>query len=226
MFTRLLVGDTPLKSNPLFSNTIAALVALLVVAFSGQSSAVVTIDHASTTLVNPIAIGQQFTVTVRLNWDGQGALQGVFSSTTFDSTKIQYVSNTTAPSSILSFVDNTDPENVVVIPGLGRFTTLIQQPGDPASVLRTVQYGAIDPVDSRAATTGTGKLIMTLTFQAIANGNTSISTLVANGDTGALGDTFVAGTTVPVTVPEPGQALLGLMALGSVAGVVAIRRRI
>ena len=215
-----------MKSDLLYSNVLAALVALFVVSFPGQSRAVVTVDHASTTLVNPVAVGQQFTVTVRLKWDGQGSLQGVFSSTTFDSNIIEYVSNTNFVASILDFVDNTDPDNVVVIPGLGRLGGL-NQPGDPASVLRSVQYGGLSPADARAANSTTaGKLITTYTFRAKAAGTTSIATVFAPGDNGATTDTFVAGTSVAVTVPEPGEVLLGLAALGSVAGVVAVRRRI
>lgn len=211
----------------LFNSFLVALTALLV---AGSAAATVRIDHVvsagSTTLIGGDPTST-VTVQVRLNWDGQGSLNGVFSSTTFDSSVLTLVSNTTAPASILSFTDNSDPENPVVIPGLSRLTTLIQQPGDPASVLRTVQYGAIDPVDPRAATTGAGRLIMTLVFKGTAaGGTTNLSTLIANGDAGAVGDSFVAGSSVSVTVtpvPEPGTVVL--MGLGLAGLGIAGRRR-
>jgi len=204
------------------SSKLAAVAALLVLSFAGQGQALVTVNHA-TTAVSPLTIGQEFTVTVRLTWDGNSStLQGVFASTTFDSDVIEYVSNTNFPASILAFVD---PETEDVIPGLSRLGGL-QQPGDPGNILPTAQYSGTSPVDTRAATTETGRLLTTITFRAIAEGETDIETVIANGDVGATGDDFALGTVAAIQVPEPGQALLGLMSLASVAGVVAVRRRL
>ena len=197
----------------LFNSFLVALTALLA---AGSAGALVIINHV-TTGSTVLAPGQTFDVQVRLTWDGQGALQGVHSSTVFDSSLLELVGNTTAPASILSF---TDPDPAIgLIPGLSRLTTQINLPGDPADILRTVQYGALSPVDSRAATTVGGRLITTLTFKWIGSGGiTDIRTLLADGDVGAVGDTFQAGTAVTVAViPEPGTAILmglGLAGLG------------
>lgn len=206
--------------------------AMLALFGAEPARATVVVDHV---FVGPaeFTFGDTFQIDVRLSWDGQGALKGVFSSTTYDPTVIQYVSNTLAPVSILSFVDDQgtpgDPDDDTAT-ALSRFTTAINQPGDPIGVLRTVQYRAIDPVDPRAATTGAGQRIMTLTFRVIGFGQTNIATFVATGDTGAIGDVFVAGASVCIwtdglcspPVPEPTAALsIGL----GLAGLALFGRR-
>jgi len=200
----------------LFNSFLVALTALLV---AGSASATVRIDNSSTTPNGTVlALGETIAVQVRLNWNGTGALQGVFASTTWDASVFELVSNTTRPASILSFVEVDEEGNTNVIPGLNSLGGN-NQPGDPTNILRSVQYGGTAPVDARAATTGTGRLIMTITLRAIGGSpNTSVITTLANGDSGATGDDFVIGNSVSVSViPEPGTALLmglGLMGLG------------
>lgn len=204
------------------SNRVALLAGLLTFAVAGAAAAVVVVNN-TTTAVNPLAVNDTFTVAVRVVWDGQSTppgLQGIFTSTSYDTSVVEFVSATSAPASILSFVD---PDTQDVIPGLNR----LLQPTIINGALRTVQYGAGSAeafVDPRAANAPAGRLITTLTFRAIAAGTTVISGFVAPGDSIA-GDTFSAGTTVPITVPEPGSFLLGGAALGAVLSVVAIRRR-
>jgi hypothetical protein len=191
------------------------LVVMSALLAAGSAGALVTINHLTTgsTLVIP---GEVFTIQVRLSWDGQGALQGVSTSTTFNSTLIEFVSSTTARASVLNYTDNTDPNNPVVIPGLARLTTQIQRPGDPAGILRTVQYLGSAPADPRAATIG--QLVTTLTFRWIGGpGVASIGSLIADGDDGVVGDSYGYGSFATVIfLPEPGTALLvglGLAAL-------------
>jgi PEP-CTERM motif len=200
-----------------FDSFLVGLTALLV---AGPAAATVVIDHVATSPVLLPDFGGTFSVQVRLKWDGQGALQGVRTSTTFDPSVIELVSYTTAPASILDFLDDSDPENPEIIPGLSRLTNVIWLPDDAS--LGTVQYGGFFPVDPRAATTGDGRLITTLTFRAIGPGQTDISALLANDGPGVVGDTFQAGASVRIyVVPEPGTALLLVIGL---AGLGFIRR--
>jgi len=202
----------------LFNSFLVALTALLA---AGSAAATVTVNNSTT--ATTLNVGDTFTVAVRLTYDGEAGLQGVFSSTQWDASVLQLQSHTAFPSSILAFVD---PDTADVIPGLSRLGG-DNQPGDPAGILRTVQYGGVSAVDTRAATTGSGRLISTLTFKVIGGaGQTSIASIIAAGDSGATGNQFVNGTSASVTInaiPEPGTALL--MGLGLAGLGFAGRRR-
>ena len=160
----------------------SALVVLTALLTARSAVALVTVDHVATSNVTNVLPGELVTIQVRLNWDGQGSLRGVTSSTTFNSSVLQFDSNTTAPPTLLFFLDRPNED---IIEGLSRATTSIRQPGDPDSTLRTVQYSQnpfSNPVDPRAATTGAGQYIMDLTFSGIGPGTSTIQTLIANGD--------------------------------------------
>jgi len=200
----------------------ATAIAAFLLACAESSGATVIVDHV---YAGPAAftVGSTFQIDVRLRWDGEGALRGVFASTFFDSAIFEYVSSTPFRPSILAYADLSDPENPEVIGALSRLGGL-QQPGDPANLIRSVQYGGIHPSDPRAATTGSGILITRLTLRVIGAGNaTWIGAVLALGDTGAVGDELVVGSSVCVwsdgpcdPVPEAGTALsigLGLAGL-------------
>ena len=193
----------------LFKSLLVGMTAFLV---AGSAAATVTVNNTTAGLTS-LAPGDLIAVDVRLVWDGQGALQGVFTSTGYDTSVLEFVSATSAPASILGFFD---AETGDVIPGMNR----LLQPSIINDALRTVQYavGAADAfVDPRAANAPAGRLITTLTFRAIGAGMTDLSAIIALGDA-ISGDEFVSGTSVSVTViPEPGTALLmglGLAGLG------------
>ena len=177
---------------------------------AGPARALVIVEHV---VPDPwsIQFGVSFQVQVRLKWDGQGSLQGVFSSTLFDSSVLQFVSATSAPASILAY---TDPDPDLSVPGMNR----LLQPSIVNGALRTVQYavGAADAfVDPRAANAPTGRLITTLTFRMISPGSFYIRGGLASGD-GILGDQLIF-----VNTPEPGTSLL----LGLGLTGMAFRRR-
>lgn len=207
---------------------ILVAIAWLALMGSGSAGATVIVDHR---LVGPgggdLTPGETFQVEVRVRWDGQGSLAAIFASTLFDAQLLELVSNTPFPSSIFSIVDPSDPENPLISMGLSRFGGQnLRQPGDPPSVLRTVQYGGLIPADPRAATTGRGRLITTLTFRLIGLGG-SYQLVIAGlgaGEPGAVGDSFVVGTHISFTMdglsetPEPGTGTLvgiGLLGLGA-----------
>jgi hypothetical protein len=189
------------------------LVAMTVLLAAGSASATVSVNNSSAANGSILNLGDTFTVAVNVVWDGAGTLQGIFTSTGYDESVIEFVSATSAPGSILGYFD---PDTGDIIPGLNR----LLQPSIIGGALRTVQYGAGSAeasADPRAANAPAGRLITTLTFRAIGAGSTDIAAIIAGGDSIA-GDAFGGGTAVSVTViPEPGTALLmglGLAGLG------------
>lgn len=197
----------------LFKSILVGMTAFLV---AGSAAATVTVNHNSASNGATLNLDQTFTVTINLQWDGAvSTLQGIFSSTNYDTSVLQFVSSTTGPASILTAT--VPDENGDLAPGLNRLLT----PQIVNGALRSVQYGAGSAtsfIDPSGATAPAGRSMAILTFRAIGAGSSNIAAIIAPGDSGAVGDTFVVGSGVTVNVvPEPGTALLmglGLAGLG------------
>lgn len=203
----------------LFISTLAAISMVLI---AGSASALVSVSHSSAADGTTLLPGDTFTVDVAVSWDGAGTLSGVFSSTGFDDSVVQFVSaDWFGLGETASSVFDVFPPPVF-LPGLGRLGG-ISFAGDPASLVRTVQYGIAPPGSANALGAAANVLITTLTFEAVGGGSTTIGTVFGTADVGAAGDAFDGGADVVVNVvPEPGTALL--MGLG-LAGLAAAGRR-
>jgi len=196
---------------------LAALVA------AGSASASVRIDHVLSTGgtvldYEDLFPGNEIAVDVYATWTGEGALNGIFVSTGFESTIFQLVSaqhSPTRPFSPTLFASIEEPDSVSALVRLGG----LQQPGDPSGIARSVQYGATSPIEPAGAGTN---FVTRLTFQVLwPGGFGSIGAVLAAGDTGAMGDALVPGSRITFA-PEPSAALL--VGLG-LAGLSAVRPR-
>lgn len=207
----------------LFKSILLGLTGLLLASTAG---ATVTINHTTTAASTELAIGDEIKIEVRAAWNGAGALQGIFSSTGFDASVLELVSACQSGTSCTnafrgSLFAGMDPDSNPT--SLARFgQNLLQQPGDPAGLIRTVQYGSLTPIDPSGA--NANLLVTVLTFRAVGAGSTNVGYVLGLGDTGAQGDATAVGSSVAVTVvPEPGVAML--MGLGLAGLSLAGRRR-
>ena len=193
----------------LFTSLLVTLTAILA---AGSSSALVTINHASSANGTSLNVGDTFTVTVNVVWDGEPGLNGIFSSTGYDASVLSLESAKFGTGSLAfrgSLFAGVDPNSTPT--SLARFGGQdLRFASDPLSVIRTIQYGSLDAIDPSGAG---NQLVTTLTFRALAPGTSGIAYVQAIADTGAQGNPTAIGTNVAVTViPEPGTALL--MGLG------------
>lgn len=210
--------------------TTLLLAALTMVALATPAAAQLTIATSSTSDLNAIGIGETFTIEISLTVPSPEA-QGL-------TLRVDGINT-----SVLAF-DSATLANVgvpgVTAPGGSIFGDLVELiPGFPPIYSSGIDSILSGPVDngtnvvlfdgvSTGATIGTGPEVFTITFDALATGTVDL-------DIGAIqsfGDAYVStsGTTFPfetvsVTVPEPGAVAASLAALGSVMGVVTVRRR-
>lgn len=201
------------------------LAALAVVCFAAPAMAQLTIAVTSTDDLNNILVGSQFTVDITLSTPLNEA-QGL-------SLRIANINEST-----VDFVSATIPNfGGGATPMGGIFGTEVA-PGVIINSLNNVLAGPVDNGTDVQLFNGVtpnmvgsnGPEVFTATFDAVAEGTVMLDI----GALDAFGDAFVSsetGTTTPFTtttvtvVPEPGAIAGSLAAVGSVLGVVTIRRR-
>jgi len=157
-------------------------------------------------------LGDQITVDLRLDTEGETDLELVAVSVQVDP-------------NVLSFAGGTSPAQILFDPdtllGLGRFSQPSVVPFDPEGTVRAASFGAAQP----SGVASSDPLLATLTFDVVGVGLPTMSAFFAQGD-----DLIVNGVSVKdsvtlgslVLTPEPGAALL--LGLG-LAGLAASRRR-
>ena len=159
--------------------------------------------------------GDQITVDLRLDTEGETGLEFVAVSVLLDPTVLSFAGGA-SPGQIL-----VDPDTLV---GLAQFSQPSVQPFDPNGTVRAATFGALQP-SGVSSVASSDQLLATLTFDFVGAGRPNMSAFFAQGD-----DIIVNGVSVKdsvtlgslVITPEPGTALL--MGLG-LAGLAASRQR-
>ena len=207
------------------------LAAFATIAFATPALADLNIGITSSpTDLTTLTSGDQFTLTITLTTTTVGEAQGLtLRIADINDTAIDFVSSQ-APNSASSaggaLFGAIAP---LVIPAVGTFPSY-------QDFIANVNSDAVDNGTdvvlfngvTTSPTTGDGNESYVVTFNAIGAGTMDLQIGAIN----SFGDAYVAtsGTTTPfetvtVTVPEPGAVAASLAALGSVFGVVAVRRR-
>lgn len=182
--------------------------------FSAASASAISLFFAAPSS-NNLAIGDQFTIELRMDTEGETQLTSVFASVFADPSLFSYVSGV-SPASILF--------NFSTYASLGRVSQPFVLGSDPAGLIRSASFAALSP----SGVARNNQLLATLTFQAVAAGTASLSSLIAPGDDVTVSGLSVAGqvqtgsSALITVVPEPTTALL--MGLG-LAGLAAAGRR-
>ncbi len=208
---------------------------------ASAASAGLSFDASATTTggnLNAVQIGDTVTLNIRIISSGTPAIFGLGAAVQgYDSAVVTFQSGT----AVTGYLFETCIPSVGCFNGLDNLSapTLTQQNqsgvgnfvqiANSASLTGRTGTGAQDP--GLDAVIGGGDAQFRLVFQAVANGTT---TFQVGGDP-ALGNVAVlaggateaiTNDTVTITVPEPGSILLGLVALGTTAGLIGARRRL
>ena len=203
--------------------------ALMMVAFAIPAAAQLNIATSSTSDLNAIGIGETFTIEITLTTpvaEAQGLTLRVASIDdtviAFDSATLanQGVFGAAAGGSIFGTLSEIAPGFFAYSNGVDSILSAAVDNGTNVVLFDGVSTGTPD---------GAGPDVFTITFEGLAEGTMDLEI----GAVESFGDAFVSrinGTTFPtttvsVTVPEPGATVASLAALGSVMGVVTIRRR-
>jgi len=199
------------------------LAALATIAFATPAAAQLSIVVDSTSDLNAISIGETFTVNITLTTPAPEAQGLTLRVDGVNETVLDYVSATVpnfgGAATPNGGIFGTDLGGGVVISALA---SVLAAPVDNGTNI--LLFDGVTPTP----TTSSGPEVFTVTFDALAAGTVNLNV----GAISAFGDAYVStgGTTTPftpvtITVPEPGAIAASLAALGSVFGVVTIRRR-
>jgi len=157
-------------------------------------------------------LGDQITVDLRLDTEGETDLELVAVSVQVDPNVLSFAGGTSPPQILF------DPDTLL---GLGRLSQPSVIPFDPVGTVRAASFAAAQP----SGVTSSDQRLATLTFDVVGPGLPSMSAFFAQGD-----DIIANGVSVKdsvtlgslVITPEPGAALL--LGLG-LAGLAASRQR-
>lgn len=193
--------------------TAIGLIFLVSILFLASSASAINIFFGPPSATN-LAPGEQFTVDMFLDTEGETEITSVFVSAEVDPAVLEFVSGT-SPGQILF--------NFSTFEGVGRVTQPFVLGSDPAGLVRAASFAALTP----SGVASSDELLSTLTFEAVGAGSTPVFGLVAQGDDVTVSGVSVAGSvtfdpSATITVPEPSSVLLSLSALGT---VFLVRRR-
>lgn len=196
----------------------AAVAAVMGFCFFATFSA--TQAHAIAVFFEPASVnyfdfgfGDQITVDLRLDTEGETGLEFVAVSVLVDP-------------NVLSFASGTSPGQILLdsdtLLGLGRISQPSVNPfGDPSGTVQAGAFGAVQP----SGVASSDQLLATLTFDFVGAGRPNMSAVFATGDAMivngvTVNDSVTLGSLV--ITPEPATGLL--MGLG-LAGLAASRQR-
>jgi len=189
--------------------------AAVLVVFAATSAGAINLFFSPPSATE-LAIGDQFTIELRMDTEGDTQINAVGVSVFADPTLFAFVSGT-SPGQILFNIDTFE--------GVARVSQPFTLATDPDGLVRAASFAALSPSGVGSA----NQLLATLTFQAVGAGSGALTNLLAQGDDILSNGASVAGSvssqpSASITVvPEPGTALL--MGLGLSGLAVAGRRR-
>ena len=200
------------------------LAAIATIALATPAWAALTVNVTSASDLTAIAQGDQFTLDIEITTTTAGEARGLtLRAAGWAEGNLSFVSAT-----IPNFGGAATPTGAVFGLDLGggivinALTNALAGPVDNGTDV--VLFNGV----TTGATTSAGPETFTATFTALSEGTLNLQI----GAIASFGDAYVAtsGTTTPftattITVPEPGAVAASLAALGSVFGVVTIRRR-
>ncbi|MCR9095868.1 MAG: hypothetical protein NXI30_16730 [bacterium] len=209
--------------------TTSFFAALMTAAFAIPAVAQLNIQTSSTSDLDALPVGQPFTIEITLTTPAPEAQGLTLRVAEIDDTVIAFDSATFANAGVFGAADGGSIFGTLeeIAPGFFAYSDGID------SILADAVDNGTNVVLFDGVSTGTpngaGPDVFTITFDALQEGTMELEI----GAVESFGDAFVSrvnGTTFPttllsVTVPEPGSAAASLAALGSVMGVVGIRRR-
>jgi hypothetical protein len=193
-------------------NTVKFLMVGLVLFFSASSASAYNVFFNAPSATT-IAIGETFTIQMRIDTEGATDTTSIFLSTFADPAVIDFVSGVSPGVALADFSTGEV---------LARASQPTLDPGDPPGFVRAASFVTATP-------TGTGvsnanQLLATLTFIGVDAGSTTIDAIYSASDTITAsqvpvpsGSVGLGSSLVITVVPEPGTALLmglGLAGLG------------
>jgi hypothetical protein len=190
-------------------------VAMVVLAATSAGAVNIFFGAPTATELNP---GDVFSITLRMDTEGDTQINAVGVSVFADPSLFAFVSGT-SPGQILF--------NTSTFEGVPRISQPFTLESDPEGLVRAASFVAPTP----SGVASSNQLLATLTFEAVGPGTMTIESLLAQGDniaSNSVGLKDIPGAVTfepsePITVPEPGQLFMSVVALCAVL-LVSTRR--